>query len=258
MQARLGWVALVVAGMMSAAPRTLFAFFGGQPESCAEVRALNPSAPDGDYLISPAGFQFQVYCFDMAGTPREYLTLVHTGSSSNFAQYFADPTDYVVTHYTRIRLDPATLLIDISDQTFASSTLTGHVGNGPITVTSMPYGVAMACQGCGLAGGGANVDVRGLPFKVANTWVLGGACASGTTTLSANDQVVDVTGGGYCGWNSPAPLYNPFNTTGGFDVQLIPMPPLVAPAPALSPTLMALTVAALVALGLLRLRRQVG
>jgi hypothetical protein len=174
----------------------------------------------------------------MAGTPREYLTLLQTGPSSNFAQYTAggaSPGTDVVTNYTRTRLDPATLLVDISDQTFASST-GSLLHSETVPVTSMPYGVAMDCEGAGSSTGRANVDLRGLPFKVTDTWVVGGFEASGTTNLTSNNQVVSVTGGGFCGWNAPALIYNPFNTNGGFDLQLASASLASTPTPTSTPT----------------------
>src|SRR5262245_4582287 len=61
----------------------------GPPTSCAAVRAAAPGAPDGTYAILTGGRFLGVYCFDMAGTPREYLSLVNTGATFNFGQYTA-------------------------------------------------------------------------------------------------------------------------------------------------------------------------
>lgn len=59
----------------------------GLAPDCAAIRAANPAATDGDYIISPGGNTFRVYCHDMAGAPREYLTLVNTGGGSNYSAY---------------------------------------------------------------------------------------------------------------------------------------------------------------------------
>src|SRR5690349_7944745 len=120
----------------------------GLAPDCAAIRAANPGAGDGDYIISPGGNTFSVYCHDMAGTPREYLTLVNTGGGSNYSAYgqLGSGPVPVVTRYTRIRLDPMTLLVDISDQTFATSTgFQCCIGTTP--VTSMPYANAASCIG---------------------------------------------------------------------------------------------------------------
>jgi hypothetical protein len=118
-----------------------------------------------------------------------------------------------------VRLDPVTLLVNIADQTFATST--GSLNHpGGTLVTSMPYGVAFACIAPGDAAGLANIDLTGTPFAVVNTFSVQGAAPAGSTTVSNDDRVVNLTGGGFCGWNAPASLFNPFNTNAGFNLQL--------------------------------------
>jgi hypothetical protein len=124
-------------------------------------------------------------------------------------------------NYQKVRLDVATLLVDIGDQTFATSTGSLAHSGGSETVTSMPYGVAMDCKGGGSHTGLANIDLTGMPFNVIDTFTVGGYIPAGTATFSSNDQVVNPTGGGYCGWITPTPwLYNPFNAQGGFRLDL--------------------------------------
>src|ERR1041384_8333596 len=115
---------------------------GALPTRCLDIATAHPGAPDGTYWIFPNNQAFQVYCKGMGtSTPAEYLTLVNTGSGINFSQYTAggaSPGSNVVTTYTKVRLDPATLLVNTGDQTFSSSTgaLT-HSFSEPIS--SMPY-----------------------------------------------------------------------------------------------------------------------
>ncbi len=196
------------------------------PTSCQEIRDADPTAPDGDYVIYPNDQVFTVYCHDMAGTPREYLSLVNTGESFNFSQYTAGSassgTD-VRTYYYKLRIDPNTLLVDIGDQTFAAST--GSLTHGDDEVTSMPFGVAMDCLANFSQAGVANIDLRGTPFAVADPFVIWGFNAAGSAELSSSRQVVDLTGGGYCGWIQPDPPMDiPYNSTGGFrlDLKYIP------------------------------------
>ena len=48
-----------------------------------------------------------------------------------------------------------------------------------------------------------NIDLRGTPFRVmADQFTLWGNYPSGATAYSSNNQVVDLTGGSTCGWNS--------------------------------------------------------
>ncbi|HEX2766966.1 MAG TPA: PxKF domain-containing protein [Candidatus Limnocylindria bacterium] len=192
---------------------------GQVPESCADAQALYGSFgdTDGQYVIHPAGGnRFVVWCADMAtpGEGADYLE-VRSGPSQNYGQYAAGGAatgTTVTTHFTKIRLDPATLSVDVNDTTFASSagSLTHpDLGLGNPTVIEMPYATAMGCDGT--ANGTANIDLQGTPFAVTDSFQqddlgIGGA------TLSAFDQVVDLTGGGGCGWTQPTGgLFNPFN-----------------------------------------------
>jgi len=143
----------------------------------------------------------------MAGIPGEYLTLANTGGSSNFSQYTAGgavPGTDAITHYTKVRLNPNTLLVDVNDKTFTTSTGSiYHGGFGYFTDTD--YATAMDCLYGGSSTGQGNIDLRGTRFAVVDTFVPDGWIPAGSATFSSDDQVVDLQGGGYCGWISPAP-----------------------------------------------------
>ncbi|GAA4615117.1 hypothetical protein GCM10023195_66400 [Actinoallomurus liliacearum] len=195
-------------GTAHAAPVQLFG-------SCQDVHRAIPIAGDGTYLLYNNGNLFTVHCSHMATAPSEYLDLARTGPDLNFSQYTAggaSPGTSVRTKFTRLRVDPKTLTVDIGDLTFAAST--GSLRHGTATVTSMPYGVAMACTS--RPDGLGNIDLQDTPFRVDNAFAAGGFNASGTATPSPNGQTVDLRGGGYCGWEMSAPpLYNPFNPSPG-------------------------------------------
>lgn len=205
--------------------------------SCADVLALDPTAEDGEYRLTIGGDPAQatsIYCHDMAGEPREYLTLVNTGADQNFSQYTAGGgysvgTD-VRTSFERVRVDLETLVVDGADYTFATSA--GQLQHGPQPVTEMPYAVAMACGLDEFAGVG-NVDLRGTPFAVMGSACLGGFIPFGSSLWSEADQVVDITGGGYCGWASVTPNcgFTPQAGGEGFTLQLRYDAALAAPAP---------------------------
>ncbi|MGH3548983.1 MAG: GON domain-containing protein, partial [Pseudonocardiaceae bacterium] len=187
------------------------------PATFADVHAADPTAPDGTYTLLNGGKGLTLYCFDMAGTPREYVTLVNTGTGTNFSQYTAggaSPGTDVRTTFSKLRIYPATLTVDIGDLTFATSTGSlDHAGSGT-QVTSMPYGVAMSCTSN--PDGLGNIDLRGTSFTVADTFDVGGAGASGSATPSSGNKVIDLTGGGFCGWITPdPPMFNPFNPQPG-------------------------------------------
>jgi GON domain-containing protein len=185
--------------------------------SCQAIRAHVPLAQDGNYTLSNNGRTFTVYCHDMAGAPREYIDLANTGPSVNFSQYTAggfSPGTSVRTTFSKLRVDPATLTVDIGDLTFASSS--GALRHGGQWVTSMPYGVAASCLGSGDAQGIGNINLQGTPYRLNNAFTVGGFQPGGWTSVLPGNQVADVRGGGACGWNGPAPaLYNPFNPAPG-------------------------------------------
>jgi hypothetical protein len=214
------------------------------PATCAEVKAGNPSATDGTFSIFPAGPLgplLSVFCHDMAGTPTEFLSLAHTESGHNFAQYTAggaSPGTSVVTRYTKIRFDPIpikllplTFRVNIADQTFTMSSgqlcHSHQLAGCPAgqLVNSMPYAVAMDCIGSGSHAGLGNLDLRGTLFNVVNTFTVQSFLGTGSATFST-PQLVDLTGGGFCGWIAPATTFNPINTNplsdanGGFDLQI--------------------------------------
>jgi hypothetical protein len=163
----------------------------------------------------------------MAGVPREYLTLVKTGGSFNFSQWggeWSPPINTVTTHYTKIRLDPARLLVDIGDQTFATS-----VGSdcciGSTVIRSLPYASASDCLFSFADTGRANVDLTGLPFIVNDTFVVRGANPKGSVNGSVmfghgsqqtvSGQIVNLTGGGFCGGIHPEPAREEFPLNSG-------------------------------------------
>lgn len=192
------------------------------------VRRANPGAADGEYMLyvgGDAGRPWRAWCRDMGGTPAEFLTFATTGGGANYAQHTAGgyrPGTNVRTTYQRVRIDPGTLFVHIGDQTFATSTGRTEPGTAP-TVTSMPFAVAMDCVDGMVRRGAANVDLRGTPFAVAaDAFVATGNSAGGSATYAARNQVVDLVGGGACGWIAPrsAP-YDPVNMTGGFNLPLL-------------------------------------
>jgi hypothetical protein len=197
------------------------------PATCQEIRAAHPTAGDGLYTLfvehDPAK-PWKAHCHDMAGTPAEYLNL-KVGPSVNFSQYTAGGAvsgTNVRTRYGKIRIDPETLEVDISDQTFSTSS--GSLVHGGETVTSMPFGVAMSCDATD--SGVGNIDLTGTPFAVATgEFLQGGAGSSGSSVYSSDDRVVDLTGGGFCGWTCASPAtFNPFNDAGDFQLALVYAP----------------------------------
>lgn len=189
--------------------------------SCAEIRAVLPIAGDGNYVLRSESRLVPVYCHDMAGTPREYVTL----GAVNFSQYTAGGAAQgtnVRTTFTRLRIDPATLTVDVNDLTFATSTgtLVQSGSGGTFVITSMAYGVAASCNAA--PSGVGRVDLGGTPFVLDDTFVLGGFMPSGSATVSPDNRTADLVGGGFCGAITPAPyIYDPTNpSTPDFHLEL--------------------------------------
>jgi hypothetical protein len=190
------------------------------PASCEEVLSEDPTATDGDYILYLGGDEtlpWLAYCHDMQGTPLEYLIL---NADTNYSMYNGLGSRYTQTYYALVRIDPETLLIDVSDQTF-TDTPVATAFHGAKEVTSMPYGSAMNCNGPVNKLGEAKIDLTGTAFRVASEaeFRVGGYKPGGSTTSSAGGKVYDLLGGGSCGWNATG-AYNPFNQSGGFDLQL--------------------------------------
>jgi hypothetical protein len=76
----------------------------------------------------------------------------------------------------------------------------------------------------GSSSGVANLDLTGTVFEAVNTFSLQTFEDTGSTT--STPQVVNLTGGGFCGWNAPAATFDPHDTTplqdanDGYDLQL--------------------------------------
>ncbi len=179
----------------------VFATF--HPRTAQEIIDEFPGTPDGEYTLYLGGDlskPFKAYCYDMAGTPREYLTLEHTGGSTNRSQYLAGGAVHgttVNTNWTKVRFDPLSLTVNISD--FLFSTSTGNI-NGEVEI---PFGLAKDCYAYWSTNGQANVNFVGTSFAVNDTWTIEGYLANGSSTFSNNNQVVDIRGGGWCGHNRP-------------------------------------------------------
>lgn len=197
-----------------------------RPARCADVRRADPSAADGEHTLYVQGDPrrpWRAWCRGMASTPAEYLPLMMRGGGQNASQYTAGggrPGVDVRTVYARVRVDPTTLRVSLGDQTFATST--GRIATRDRVITAMPFGVAGDCIAGGSRAGVANIDLRGTPFAVAaDAFALAGFMPGGAATYGAGGRVVDLRGGGYCGWIAPrdAP-YDPVNDAGGFALPL--------------------------------------
>jgi hypothetical protein len=174
-------------GTSSISPFDQFVFGA---ESCSDVVSEGLGSVNGDYTIhTAAGQSYTVYCNGMPNTPTEYLDLVDTGVPTvpPFGNALTDFTfldganysaiarlayaDHLVTAYTKIRLLPATLQVDTSDNTF--STTTGTPDNIDVPpISYVLYGSVEGCNSVVPAVGFSSVDLRGTPFQVSDTMIV--------------------------------------------------------------------------------------
>lgn len=173
------------------------------PASCMDAGNGGPVA-DGEYTLYIGGDEdkpWKAYCHG----GDEFLTV---NDYTNFGRYVAGGhavgTD-VETTYTKLRIDPQTLTIDISDQTFATSV--GTLDRRTDHITSMPVGVAMACA-WSAAHSTANIDLLNTPFRIVSQFAVQGtgfgpSAPGGGASLDRNGQWLETWAYGECGYVAP-------------------------------------------------------
>jgi hypothetical protein len=193
------------------------------PASCMDA-GNGQQVSDGDYKLYVGGDEhkpWNAYCHG----GDEFLAV---NDFSNFGRYGAggwtQGTD-VQTTYTKLRIDPDTLTIDITDQTFAHSE--GDLNYLGEHITSMPLGVAGACAGSA-SYASANIDLTGTPFKIATQFTIG---SNDVVVAGAPQAAVIPTGGsldaregqwlemwvqGECGFFGPTGITNATKVTNGY------------------------------------------
>ena len=191
--------------------RSVVATFA-KPIGCDEIKANDPQAQDGSFTLFAQGDPskpWSAYC-SFADPVSTYLPLVNT-NNANFSQYTAGGGiggTNVRTAFQRVRIDPKKLLVNEGDRRFSISV--GRLSDG---TSAMNYGAAADCFNTNSSRGIGNVDLTGTPFAVApNAFVLTGYVPAGRVTYSANNQIVNLTGGGFCGFQMVRKgSDNPFN-----------------------------------------------
>ena len=192
-------------GCAAACENTAGSFVCYAPKTCAEVKAHGRTA-DGSYALyfgGNAAKSWTAHCVDMATAPKEYLAL----PNANTAQYKAgnaSPGTDVNTRYNEVRLDPMTLMVDVNDRRFATSTgMVNHANSGTMA-TSMAFGFAMDCKDYLSGDGVAVIDLGGTPFALPGAGALAPGGNMPGSTQTTTGQKVTLHGGGFCGWFGPA------------------------------------------------------
>merc|ERR1712048_1031453 len=87
----------------------------------------------------------------------------------------------------------------------------------------VPYAACLDCLAAYTKTATANIDLRGTPFRVASEFKYDGHKASGSVTYSHNRQVVELAGGGHCGYTATVEAIDDRavdNKPGGWYLQL--------------------------------------
>ena len=174
------------------------------PESCMDA-GNGAQVADGEYTLYVGGDEtkpWKAYChngdeFLSVTDYRNYGLLVAGGWATNGTT--------VRTAYEKLRIDPQTLTIDISDQTFTRSE--GSLWLQGQEVTSMPLGVGIGCAEL-LVYGVGSIDLTGSPFKIVSTFGITGtgigpSLPDGDAVFVDDDQRVEAYAGGECGVAAP-------------------------------------------------------
>lgn len=104
------------------------------------------------------------------------------------------------TVFFKIRFNPKTMMVHNGDFTFAKTT-------GKITHHSdqigVPFGTCFGCEGPGVNDGKGIINLKGTKFFIDSEFIHDGCSSNGTWKFKENNQIVELTGGGYCGWTCP-------------------------------------------------------
>jgi len=219
------------------------------PSSCQQLWAEDELAADGDHTLfvdNDPTKGYSAHCADMAVGPRTYLNLANIDNAGgqthatgqNFSHYGAGQDLPLLTiWYSRVSFNPVLLVVDTSDRRF-TTTLGTPATNGNNANEFPTYASCGSCVSHDTAAGTANVDLRGTPFAVATeeTWVPGGFANAGTANFPADPdpanpphddrKVVNITGGGFCGYNSPGPQNGKAHLNGAYKLDLMWQPDL--------------------------------
>ena len=183
----------VEAGTDSAVPR---------PATCAEV----PASANSDVTLYVAHNPAQPWAARCGASGETYLPLP-AGTANNFSTYPAHncakvPTGgggAVQTTWTRVRIDPVTLVVTTNDYAGATSTGSTHEvsGNGAVdyTYTKVPFATGRTCENDNPATTVAKVDLTGTKFRIApNQFLVEGFWGTGTPATAGAVTTLALTG----------------------------------------------------------------
>ena len=133
------------------------------------------------------------------GEPTEFVSVIE---QQNFASYYQDqshPPKVLTTHFSKYRINPCSLFIDMTDYTFATTTGSEIPFPGRPSISRVPAGTAWGCSDDIKSFGTGSVDVTGTGLALDTKWQLTGRDPHGSAVLAAANLSVRLTGGGDCG-----------------------------------------------------------
>jgi len=152
------------------------------------------NGPDGEVIVPLGGKDVKLYRHEKAF----YISLIHP----NFS-FYKNPTRAAgndqLTVFSKIRYDPFTNLVKNNDFAFAANVGKYFNSDG----SPQLYGTCGGCEKESYADGHARIDLRGTSFALKDTFKHEGWKSAGTWTFSYDNQVVVLTGGGFCGSTFP-------------------------------------------------------
>lgn len=193
------------------------------PATCSELQHNDPSLPDAEYTLfvrNEASKPWRARCEGMSGdAPREFLPLKRTGGNDNFSEVVAHGAteSRIRTSYSKVRIDPVMMRIDVGDRTHATSTGSATVAGQ--VITGVALGVSAYCFEAPVAPflsiedrrAVGNIDLGGTGFALDDGFCVFNSL-NGTAELSSDKSRIDlyarrpsdasVTG---CAWVAPEP-----------------------------------------------------
>eukprot|EP00854_Cymbomonas_tetramitiformis_P004600 gene4601-biopygen4542 len=210
--------------------------FGKDFESWVRLRASSCTVRDTCDEFTRWEQSPDLFCW---GHDRLYISLQHTelpgafGCTNTSSSFGWKGGSQSTTYWYKLRFDPCTAKVHTGDYTFSRNAVlrarqkvirvgnpnfadcpgaaqeldgfhTVRLGEGDVLYVtvgeSIPYGTCLDCSAPGSMCATANIDLRGTSWAVKSTFAHGGYLSAGVVDFDDRKQVVNMRGGGYCGW----------------------------------------------------------
>jgi hypothetical protein len=173
------------------------------PASCAELPAARANTDVTLYVGHDPAKAWAAHC----GTGGKTYLPLPAGVATNYSSYPAGECasvaqgaeDEIKTTWTRVRIDPVSLIVETNDYTGAVSTgATREVsGNGAVVFTydKIPFATGRICANGPMSVVVARVDLTGTKFRIAdNQFIVEGFQVSGSAPATGRLTTLYVSG----------------------------------------------------------------